>query len=239
MLFLKIIATYSKIEKDLMINPSELTVRSLSKDSFSTGIDLSLVRRLMLLPPNVRGSRIVDIGAGVSSLTAELRAEGADAYAVDAKYASETEIRESVHPVYQNSRMTDMFFQDYHDHRDHYHRTLIGHEPLPFEDNSVDYILSGKFLSTILLNDWESFCRAYEECIRVLKPCEHPLDEGVLVIEPWTGGLSMSEVHAVHAYQFQQVLKDDPRVFARIVSNGEYLSPKLVIVKRPPHLLVR
>lgn len=69
---------------------------SLARASFSTSYDLRGIRPDIFIPENVNGLKILDIGGGASTIALELAEEGAEAVAIDFRYADPKDLKRSV-----------------------------------------------------------------------------------------------------------------------------------------------
>lgn len=216
-----------------MNNPIETRVKRLADKSLVTGVNFELAQRVIDFPQDVKGLKMVDLGGGISTVTNGLRMRGAEAFAVDYRYDDLNNLKASLHPNGFSQIELDEFVRDYAENRERYIPILIGKERLPFEDESVDWIFSTKCLTTILLDDWRTFLRAYEEILRILKPYRNPARSGILILHPWIGGLSMSDVNMVNADQFKKFLGGDKRVDFGVFPIDRFLPTKLVIAKCP------
>lgn len=211
------------------LSPEMRAARKLARDSYVTGTHLALARQLIFLPENVTGLRIVDIGAGADSITAELRSCGADAFAIDYRYGNNPNaLIRALNRDGMDTETLHRFAQDYNEHRERYLAAVVGGEKLPFKDNSVNAAFSLKCLSTIVLDDFATFLRAYEEIVRILIPHEDPKQAGILSINPWAGSLSMSPINHPNAMRFMKYLENDQKVAFFVARPNPYLSTLLI-----------
>lgn len=68
----------------------------LAEESFSTPASFETVTQYIKFPEDLRGKWILDVGAGGSNATLELRRRGASAFALDYRYYSLEELKKSV-----------------------------------------------------------------------------------------------------------------------------------------------
>lgn len=159
---------------------------------------LAHLKQNLRVPPNVRGLKILDIGAGASTAAVELRKLGAYPVALDILYGNPAALRESSEnylegfrrhlstlPPGERGRIYDQaernaqqFFRDF---RRGDTRYVAGRaRQLPFRNGAFDYAYSAACISA-MLRDLDLVTESIMEAMRVLKP------KGVLQISPWNG----------------------------------------------------
>ena len=129
----------------------------------------------------VAGLKILDVGGGASDFTARLLELGADAYAIDPKYARMSLLKEHVRKnnSYYNTELLavdfktlnkalERFKQSSMTHRDRYKAAFAS--AIPFPDNTFDIVFSQFAILGYLNVDISVLQAAAEECLRVTKP---------------------------------------------------------------------
>ena len=126
------------------------------------------------IPENIKGLKILDVGAGASDFTAMALKRGADAYAIDFRYNNRHDFIDYV------KRTLDSFHHDKEAYvsSKNFEQSFLK-EPLryqtamatdlPFEDNSFDIIISQHLVLGYLDADIELLTKAVNESLRVLK----------------------------------------------------------------------
>lgn len=136
--------------------------------------------RLLDLPEKLQGVRILDVGGGASDLTAELLDRGADAYAVDPRYRSRSDlkgrVRKHIKGLYSTTdrdhmrrsfKTLERFMQSTKTHANRYKSAYASE--LPFPDDYFDIIFSIDCITVYLDIDSNLLYRATQECIRTVK----------------------------------------------------------------------
>lgn len=130
------------------------------------------------MPEELRGLRILDLGAGASDTTDKLLELGVDAYAIDPQYKNKSELRGQVRrnfatsnlskeAIQQRARALERFTDSAKAHPDRY-RTAYATE-LPFPDNFFDLAFSLNAVSVYLNSDRNILTKAMDEVLRILK----------------------------------------------------------------------
>lgn len=138
--------------------------------------------RAALLTQDVKGLRILDVGGGASDFTAKLLELGADAYAIDPKYAHMSRLKHWVRKG--NEQFLDLtgMHLDYKEllksferfklstgiHKDRYKAAFATH--MPFPDNYFDVVFSQFAVLGYVDVNMPILTRAVYECLRVTKP---------------------------------------------------------------------
>lgn len=170
----------------------------LAQRTFSSSAPYRTVREVLGLPEDVKGLRIVDVGAGASDAVAGLNEDGAEAFGVDPGFDNSRKLARSAEQYLRaNSSPRDReyfeprwealqkFLQDVRRNRNKY---LVGYAgSLPFEDSSVDIVYSLLAVSFFLSMDRALLLQAVQEGLRVLKPAEYgvPKERRSLILQPW------------------------------------------------------
>lgn len=132
-------------------------------------------------PENVSGLRILDVGGGGSDMTAKLLEDGADAYAVDPRYKSRSDLKGRVRQELDALRNTDerQYIRKYQAAFDHFWESLRQNperykpafaSQLPFDDNNFDFVFSIATVFGYIDMDYKLLNTATSEMIRVTKP---------------------------------------------------------------------
>lgn len=177
------------------------------------------------LPQERIGLIIVDVAAGLSSLTPTLLAEGANVYAVDSVYGA---TREELEGLIDETRTKTLastppgYFQE----MDRLVREASGQfevsyvacpdryikgyaTRLPFPDNFADYAISMNGISGFI-REPDVLIEAIKEALRIVKP------GGKVVLAPWFSGDDwMDEVVEIHSRVLREILLD-PQVSALV-----------------------
>ncbi len=155
-----------------------------------------LFQKALLQEEDVPGLRVLDVGAGASDFTARLLELGADAYAVDPKFASMSTLKSWVQKG--NSFYKDNNFRDEYQvltralerfklssavHKERYKASLA--TKMPFPDNYFDIVFSGFTLFGYLDLDIDILTQAALECLRVTKP------NGTIRLFPFKGAIEL------------------------------------------------
>lgn len=171
----------------------------------STHIDLSDLNKTIEIPREVKGLRILDLGAGTSSAPLSLVEKGAEVVAVDAKYHDDAWLEDSINRhqsgmtvflnqlagsgvsselrrrIEENERKniqgTKAFFKDFRGERKVRYISASGTN-LPFKDNTFDFAYATRWLNYLTFEP-ESFIQVVKEALRTLKP------ERLLQISNW------------------------------------------------------
>jgi len=160
-----------------------------------SALEWSTASRILVLPDDVRGLRILDVGAGGSDVTATLLEMGADAYAIDPIYRSKALLKGEVR---KENRLAGQEFDHNSDWR-RYHRestdaldrcvTSMKSYPdryrtatadsLPFPDNYFNIVFSVRCVSLYLDMNSNTLSSAVNESLRVTK------EGGFIQLFPW------------------------------------------------------
>lgn len=140
----------------------------------------------------LRGKRILDIGAGQSNITAHLRENGAESFAIDLAYISLDKLdRATTHAMCEavkSGRLDSKYCYIFEKARDEFRRDQMKNSHcyisanathLPFEANSMDLMYSGSCISTVLNENLNELNEAMNEVVRVLRP------RGTAIIVPY------------------------------------------------------
>ncbi len=158
----------------------------------------------LLLREQIKGIRIIDIGAGASDFTEEVLQRGADAYAIDPRYTSLDNLESDIMNFSLNkdqnpnlSRLTDdALRQLVEQSSETLEKFKVGFSEnptrylpksateLPFSDSFADLIVSNNCLTQLARNQYHLYIKAVRECIRVLKTNGKLRTDGNLPIEP-------------------------------------------------------
>lgn len=166
----------------LSVDPESGTTNLSEKDvaniSPTSALSWDRAKSILRLPEEVSKLRVLDVGAGASDITAALLSQGADAYAVDPKYNSKSNIRGQIQaqlktPYYVDRKREvqetlERFMESIKTNPDHY-KTAMGTN-MPFSDDFFDVVFSLGAISGYLDVDRNLFLAAIQECLRVLKP---------------------------------------------------------------------
>lgn len=144
-----------------------------------SGADWTDYLRVLKLPEDVKGLKILDVGAGASEFTAELLDRGANAYAIDPKYDFPLEqvregatiyIRIAPYPpeiIARREKSVERFLRSFEWNRTRY--VAGSATSMPFPDSNFDVVCSINTLTTYLDRDYDVFNQAIEECLRVTR----------------------------------------------------------------------
>lgn len=141
------------------------------------------IRLMVQFPEDVAGLRILDIGAGGSDITAHLLGLGAEAYALDPKYADPSSLRGKLDDLYQRlSKIGATNNQDVKDAEAVFanQQKSMTQNPekyiaayatqLPFPDDYFDLVFSVSCMFSHIDESSKALMEAAREAIRVTKP---------------------------------------------------------------------
>jgi len=163
----------------------------------STHIDLMDLNKTIKLPTDVKGLRILDLGAGASSAPLDLVARGANVVAVDAKYHDATWLKDSIGQHHarmsvflndlsvsgaispeikqrveenerKNNKGSQRFFVDFLKEKKVRYVSASAAN-LPFKDNTFDFAYATRWVNYLAIEP-ELFLQVVEEALRTLKP---------------------------------------------------------------------
>jgi hypothetical protein len=186
----------------------------LAKELFATASSVEIARTVICFPENLTGLRTLDIGAGASSCTAWLCAQGAESYALDARYDDPEKLAESLKsamralhseymkkhnktrwPLYeQKMRASQRLFQEHRSQMPD--RYVSGYaSKLPFPNASFDLVYSINCITHGLDIDYDIFSAAVYEALRVGRE---------LRMHPFLGNVSQKQL-GHHAQLLAQI----------------------------------
>lgn len=173
------------------------TEERIIEQSESTALSFEVIEKLVEIPKDVKGKKILIIGAEASDLTAVLLGRGADAYAIDPRYKDINSLTNYVdkHIAKMNGIFSDInraleyerkqkqtlsrFLESARLNPEHYIAAKASQ--LPFRDNTFDMVFSINCVLGTLDLEKNLLFKAKDEAIRVTKP------EGVIQFFPIYG----------------------------------------------------
>lgn len=123
------------------------------------------------LPKKIKGLTILDVGAGLSTITAQLQKQGANAIAVDYAYEDLDKLQAATRYAPGTFRETPT--------KGKIKAVAAFAGQLPFPDNSINICLSSFFIDQLVVKHGDTMIKIVSEVLRVLKP------GGNLQINPW------------------------------------------------------
>ncbi len=190
-------------------------------------------------PEDIRGLRILDVGAGASDAVAHLLELGADAYAIDPIFKSRADLKGKARnnnrllPFSKEQRMRrnnalESFMDSLKDQPERY-RTASATQ-IPFRDNFFDIVYSISAVLGYLDLDREVLLKGVSECLRVAKPGGRVVFAPYLARPLFPG--PVNDLRIDNEKQMIKWLNGDPKV-QHITERGEELYRILEIVKSP------
>lgn len=141
------------------------------------------IRLMVNFPENVAGLRILDIGAGGSDITAHLLERGAEAYALDPKYADPQSLKGKFDDLYQRlgkiGATNGQHAKEAEAVLENQQRSMAQNPEkyvaayatqLPFPDNYFDLVFSVSCMFSHIDENSKALMAAAREAIRVTKP---------------------------------------------------------------------
>ncbi|MDP3941103.1 MAG: class I SAM-dependent methyltransferase [bacterium] len=175
--------------------------QAIIENSYSSLKDFIQVSFAIDFPKDISGKRILGVGEGLSEATLRLREMGAEAWAIDPKYADMKALRKGLEEdltifrtwllgdqsmtdsekyiiMRRNTNTVDSFFSPNDNANRQYHIAASACF-LPFADRTFDLYFSSYAVSSFLLPSDVVFRQAIDEGLRVLRP------GGELQLYPW------------------------------------------------------
>ncbi len=130
-------------------------------------------------PQSVLGLRILDIGGGASNMTARLLELGADAYSIDPRYENPRRVYRDVEAYLSRGSLPEGEIIGATQTMAEFRTSILSNperyingtmSALPFDDASVDLIISNLAFSELLTRNIQALKRGASESYRVLKP---------------------------------------------------------------------
>lgn len=219
---------------------TNLAVRDLEGVAQPTSASWEEVFECVLMPKEVKGLRILDVGAGASDAVNKLLELGAEAYAIDPRYRSRSDLKGRVkkHNVLKDNKLRrnealESFMDSIKSSPERYLEASA--TDLPFPDNFFDIVYSRIAITTYLDVDRDIFSNAVEECIRVTKTGGSIRFFPYMDVEPgWP--TEINELRLNNEREVVNRLKNDSRIRdiseADVNSNG--LAWKTLIIEKAP-----
>lgn len=173
-------------EQFLRVSEEKVAEFSSSIHSSATPFEYYQLSGLLCGISSFAGLRVLDVAAGGSDFTAEMRTRGSEAYALDPRFNSLEELEGDINNFSlnrnYNGNLADMsdtmiaesqaalkqFREDYLQHTEAY--IAASATSIPFPDNSVDLAVSRAGLTCLASRDYTLLRDAVVEIVRVLKP---------------------------------------------------------------------
>lgn len=172
----------------------DLGLTSITESDFiriipNSGAPWEEVFSCVLIPEEVSGLRILDVGAGASDAVSKLLDLGADAYAIDPWYKSFSTLRgrvkkneehakkHGVGDLVRRREALDAFSKSAKRNPERYITGSVF--SIPFQNNYFDIVYSRAVILGYLNLDIDMLSKAVYECVRVTKP------EGTIRLYPW------------------------------------------------------
>lgn len=161
------------------------TEERIIEQSESTALSFEVIEKLVEIPKDVKGKKILIIGAEASDFTAVLLERGADAYAIDPRYRDINSLTNHVdkhiakmNKIFSNinraleyerkqKQTLSRFLESVHLNPEHYIAAKASQ--LPFEDNTFDMVFSINCVLGTLDIEKNLLFKAKDEAIRVTK----------------------------------------------------------------------
>jgi len=145
------------------------------------------INMIVGFPEDVRGLKVLDVGGGGSDATAVLLEKGADAWAIDPRYKSRSDVKGKVRQylleltqrwgkkppwdefIRSQEKALERFIRSARERPERY---IVAYaSSIPFPDNYFDFVFSTNCITEYLDVRPETFLAAISECVRVTKPC--------------------------------------------------------------------
>jgi len=157
-------------------NPIEEELAKLAEIS---ALPSAKAKEMLLLPENVHGLAILDVGGGASDMTATLLEMGADAHAIDPRYRKKSEINTTIISQIRYgpydlkikmliNKTLQRFMASIKASPERYKAASATR--IPFPDHSFDIVFSIDTITAFLDRDRDVFFQSMKECFRVTKP---------------------------------------------------------------------
>ncbi len=153
---------------------TNLAVKDLEGVAQPTSASWEEVFECVLMPSDVKGLRILDVGAGASDAVCKLLELGAEAYAIDPRYRSRADLKgrvkkhnKLVSNKLRRNEALESFMESAKSRPERYLEASA--TEIPFPDNFFDIVYSRIAVTSYLDVDRDIFSNAVEECIRVAK----------------------------------------------------------------------
>lgn len=167
------------------------------------------------------GLRVLEVGAGSSTLMKRLLDSGIDAYAIDPAYRSRADLKGRIR-AYINThehftredkqrRLAELeeFIESMKQNPQRYIRAMAG--SIPFPDATFDRVISLTAISAYLNWDRKVYLQAVNECLRVTKPGGQIIFSPFLY-DPAKFGSELNTIRETNDQVLLRTLHGDPRV---------------------------
>lgn len=183
------------------------------------------IKQVLVLPEYIKGLNILDVGGGSSDTTARLLEKGANAYALDPCYESDSDLEEKTRWYLEELTKWQMYGLTKMDspesakkQKEAFERFLVSRRKdiahyvcasatsIPFGNNYFNLVFSAVCITGHFDVNKEIFFAAVKECLRVTKP------GGLVQLFPWGEPIklapseSLEETIGIAIFQRQSIL---------------------------------